>query len=92
MKKLTKIPRVTTVEVRPPYGLHLTFDDGLTRDVDLADELWGPMFEPLKDPGFFARVSVEHGTIVWPNGVDLDPLVLHGDFMPATSRAERQTG
>jgi hypothetical protein len=50
------------------------------------------MFEPLKDPAFFARVSVEHGTVVWPNGVDLDPLVLHGDLMPATSRAERQTG
>lgn len=92
MKKITKIPRVTTVEVRPPYGLHLVFDDGLTRDVDLADELWGPMFEPLKDPAFFAQVSVDHGTVVWPNGVDLDPLVLHGEFGPATSRAERQVG
>ena len=92
MKKLTKIPRVTSVEVRPPYGLHLRFDDGLTRDVDLADELWGPMFEPLKEPAFFAQVSVEHGTVVWPNGVDLDPLVLHGDVEPAVSRSERQTG
>jgi len=73
-------PRVTAVEVLPPHGLRLTFDDGLTRDVDLADELWGPMFEPLKDPAFFAQVAVDHGTVVWPNGVDLDPLVLHGDF------------
>lgn len=26
---------------------------------------------------------VDHGTVVWPNGLDLDPLVLHGDFDPA---------
>jgi len=92
MKKIAKIPRVTAVEVIPPHALRLTFDDGLTRDVDLADELWGPMFEPLKDPAFFAQVSVDHGTVVWPNGVDLDPLVLHGDFEPATSKGERQAG
>lgn len=82
MTKVSKIPRVTGVEVRPPYGLHLTFDDGLSRYVDLAGELWGPMFEPLKDPAFFAQVSIDHGTVVWPNGVDLDPLVLHGDCEP----------
>ncbi len=64
-------------------GLSVTFDDGLTREVDLAGELWGTMFEPLKDPGYFAMVVVGHGTVVWPNGLDLDPLVLHGDFEPA---------
>jgi hypothetical protein len=92
MKKIAKIPRVIAFEVRPPYGLRLTFDDGLTREVDLADELWGPVFEPLKDPAFFAQVSVDHGTVVWPNGVDLDPLVLHGDFEPTCSRNECQAG
>ena len=92
MKKLTKIPRVTAVEVHPPYGLHLSFDDGLTRDVDLADELWGPMFEPLKEPALFAQVFVDHGTVVWPNGADLDPLVLHGDFSPAATHPEQRVG
>lgn len=90
--KIHGIPRVTNVEVRPPYGLRLTFDDGLTRDVDLADELWGSMFEPLRDPAFFARVFVHNGTVAWPNGLDLDPLVLHGEFEPASPRAERQAG
>jgi hypothetical protein len=92
MKKIDRIPRVTSVEVRPPFGLRLTFDDGLIRDVDLADELWGAVFEPLRDPAFFAEVFVDHGTVAWPNGVDLDPLVLHGDFEPATPQAERQVG
>jgi hypothetical protein len=92
MKKIKQIPRVTAVEVVPPYRLRLTFDDDVTRDVDLADDLWGPMFEPLRDPAFFARVSIDHGTVVWPNGMDLDPLVLHGDFEPATSTSTSQAG
>ena len=60
--------------------------DGSSRDVDLAGELRGPVFAPLADPDFFARVRVDDdlGTVVWPNGADLDPLVLHGDFEPAS--------
>jgi len=36
-------------------------------------------FIPLKDPDFFSQVRVdpEAGTVVWPNGVDLDPDVLY---------------
>ena len=38
------------------------------------------MAERLQDPGYFAQVGVdpELGTVVWPNGFDLDPDVLHG--------------
>lgn len=82
MKKITKIPRVTAVEIRPPFGLHLTFNDGVVRDVDLTRDVWGPMFEPLQNPEFFAQVAIKDGTVAWPNGLDLDPLVLHGDFEP----------
>lgn len=80
MKTLKTIPKVTQVEVVPAYGLCLAFNDGVVREVDLTDELWGPMFEPLKDPAYFAQVVVDHGTIAWPNGLDLDPVVLHGDL------------
>lgn len=49
-------------------------------------ELHGPVFEPLTDADYFAQVRVDDqlGTVVWPNGADLDPLVLHGDFEPAS--------
>jgi len=47
------------------------FDDGMVRRVDLEPELDGEVFEPLKDPGFFAQVHIEGGTIAWPNGADL---------------------
>lgn len=92
MRKIRRIPPVTAVEVQPPYGLRVTFDDGVTRDVDLEGEMWGPMFDPLKDPTFFAQVFVDHGTLAWSNGLDLDPLVLHGDFESASSDEERQVG
>lgn len=92
MEKIPRIPKVIAVEVRPPYGLHLAFDDGFERDVDLADELWGPVFESLNDTEVSAQVTIGHGTVTWPNGADLDPLVLHGDFEPATSRSDRQAG
>lgn len=71
---------VTDVEPLADYTLHLTFDDGSERVVDLADELWGPMGEPLRDLAYFRQVRVdpELRTVVWPNGFDLDPDVLHG--------------
>ncbi|MGQ0431507.1 MAG: DUF2442 domain-containing protein [Microthrixaceae bacterium] len=89
MTKLKRIPRPVAVEVLPPYAIRVTFDDGVVNDTDLADELWGPMFEPLKDPAYFAQVRVEGGDVVWPNGLDLDPVVLHGDEEPAHRRPQR---
>ena len=76
------MPRVTAVEVIGGYQLRLMFDDGLVREIDLEHDLWGEMFEPLKDPSYFAKVFVdpETHTIAWPNGLDLAPEVLHGDF------------
>ena len=62
------------------------FDDGSVREIDLEAELWGPVFEPLRhDPQLFRQVRVddEAGTIVSPNGADLDPDVLHGHARPA---------
>ena len=75
---------VTSVDVLAHYHLRLGFSDGSTREVDLTGALRGPVFEPLADPAFFAQVRVDQdlGTVVWPNGADLDPLVLHGDFEP----------
>ena len=72
---------VISVEPLEAYTLRLGFDDGSERVVDLAPVLWGPMGETLRDLEYFRRVRVEPElrTIVWPNGFDLDPDVLHGD-------------
>jgi hypothetical protein len=71
--------KVTRLERLGEYRLRLTFSDGIVGDIDLADELWGEMFEPLRDVAQFdsVRVDPELGTLVWPNGADLDPEGLH---------------
>lgn len=70
---------VTSVEVTGPYRLRLDFDDGTTGEVDFTGRTWQGVFEPLADPGYFARVRVdpEAGTIVWPNGADMAPEPLY---------------
>ncbi|MGH2561130.1 MAG: DUF2442 domain-containing protein [Thermomicrobiales bacterium] len=70
---------VVDVKVVKPYVVEVTFDDGVQRHVDLESMLWGKVFEPLRDPEFFAQVRVdpELGTIVWPNGADLAPEILY---------------
>lgn len=86
-----EVVKVTSVQVLAHYKLRLGFSDGISREIDLAGTLRGPVFEPLADPEFFARVQVDDdlGTVVWPNGADLDPLVLHGDFAPASGTVPR---
>lgn len=82
----TQTTRIRSVEPLDGFVLRLSFDDGTQRDVDLERELWGPMFEPLRaNRELFRQIDVdkELGTIVWPNGADMDPDVLHGDFDPA---------
>jgi hypothetical protein len=69
------------------FRLRLTFADGLVTEVDLTARLAGdvgPVFEQLKDPAFFAMVTLdpELGTIVWPNGADLAPDALHAAAAP----------
>jgi hypothetical protein len=77
--------RVSSVEPLDGYRLRLTFNDGMTTEADFSDALWGPLAEPLRDPAYFrkAQVDDEARTVVWPNGLDPDPYVLHGDHPPA---------
>ena len=85
MSTRTRTARIRSVEPLEGFVLQLGFDDGTTREIDLEDELWGPVFEPLRqDPELFRQVRVDEelGTIVWPNGADMDPDVLHGDHPP----------
>lgn len=88
--------RVTAVEPIEGYRLRLTFNDGVVTEADFTDDLWGPLGEPLRDPTYFRQVRVdeEARTIVWPNGLDPAPEVLHGDHRaaePAKLRVRRLT-
>jgi uncharacterized protein DUF2442 len=92
MSTRTRTARIRTVEPLEGFVLRLGFDDGTVRVLDLEAELWGPVFEPLRqDPQLFRQVRVdgELGTIVWPNGADLDPDVLYGDAAASTANPNR---
>ena len=73
-------PRITRVRPGDPFRVTLTFADGSEGVVDLSPWIAGRrgVFAALQDPTVFARVTVdqEAGTIVWPNGADLDPDML----------------
>jgi hypothetical protein len=87
--------RISKVEPLAGYQLRLTFTDGTSGVVDIAPQLRGPMFEPLvRDPALFraVRVDPEIGTIVWPNGADLDPDVLRARALETDSDPDSDPG
>ena len=74
-------PRVVSVRAVGHFQVALEFTDRSSGVVDLAPWIGGRggVFAALQDQSFFARVAVDAdaGTIVWPNGVDLDPDMLY---------------
>lgn len=74
-------PRVKYVQHVGDYRLELRFTDGVRKEIDFREQIAGRggVFRPLAEIEFFKQVQLdsEAGTIVWPNGVDLCPDVLH---------------
>ena len=70
---------VTKVRYLDDYRLELHFNDESVKEVDLVGELYGEVFEPLREEAYFKQVAVnvETNTIEWPNGADLAPEYLH---------------
>jgi hypothetical protein len=70
---------VTSFELRRDYILSVAFDDGSVQVIDFEPVLYGEMYGPLRDPKLFRQVQLdsETRTLVWPNGADFDPYVLH---------------
>lgn len=77
--------RVTDVKPLEGHRLRVAFNDGVVRDVDFSFLLRGTLGEPLRDLEYFRKVRVddEARTVVWPNGLDPAPELLHGDYEPA---------
>ena len=97
MHRMTQLcATITDVRVLDGYCVELTFSDGVRGVVDLANRIVGRggVFGPLENPDFFRQVAVdsELGTIVWPNGADFCPDLLH-DWVTgeAVQRPEPET-
>lgn len=84
--------RIRGVETLGGFRVRLSLTDGSTREVDLQPFLNGPIFDPVRsDAAYFrsVRVDEELGTIVWPNGADIDPDVLILGRTPASFESAR---
>ena len=63
----------------PGYRLHLQFDDDSQQEIDFEPLLVGPLWGALRDEVLFPQVfmNADTGTIEWPKGADLNPVILH---------------
>ena len=88
------------VSVVPLDHLHvrLDFDDGVERTLDLTALLQGDQFKQIRlSDKYFRTVHVEHGSLVWDNGMMLDAdLLRYGPpktaAAPAKGKAEAKSG
>ena len=74
-----EIHRVVDFKKVAPFTLRLEFEDGTRQVVDFQPVLKGELYGPLRDPSVFdqVRLDPEAHTLVWPNGADFDPAMLH---------------
>jgi hypothetical protein len=72
-------PNLISAEYAGAYRIRLQFDDDTAGEINLESELWGEVFEPLRDLTRFRefRLDREMNTVVWPNGADLAPEFLY---------------
>ncbi len=78
MEQIEKLIRVRRVEVVDGLAVRIEFEDSTVKLLDLEPLMHGPIFDELvHDSALFNQITVEHGTITWPNGADIDPDVLY---------------
>ena len=89
-----KLVRARRVKALDGHRLEIVFDDDTMGVIDLGDFVkLGPATEPLRDPAFFAQVFIEMGVPTWPNGCDIDAIVIRalmasqGALKPVTEAA-----
>ena len=64
---------VTDAKYVKGYTVWVSFNDGTSGNVDLSSELWGKVFEPLKEIDYFKRFEIRGHTLSWDNGADFAP-------------------
>lgn len=70
-------PRVTEVIPNDNYELILTFNNGEKRKFDVKTLFKYPMYEPLKNIGFFKLVKVDNMCVYWNDDIDICPDALY---------------
>lgn len=71
---MNELHSVVSAVAKEGFVLDITFEDG--KSFPLYFKPWldtetGWLFDPLKDPAYFAKVFVHGGALEWPNGLDI---------------------
>jgi hypothetical protein len=72
---------VTQANYIDDYRVSISFNDGVKGEIDLSSELYGEVFEPLKDKSFFKSFKLEGHTLSWSNGADFAPEFLRENIV-----------
>ena len=72
--------KITQLNVLPDYRLEVVFRDGTSGIVDLSDEPFDGVFEPLANPTFFEKATLKNGVVVWPGGLDIAPDAMYREI------------
>ena len=85
------IARLVEARHAGAHRVWLRFNDGVEGEIDLQDELWGEVFEPLRDVAEFGKLTAdkELHTLVWPNGADFSPEWLYRRVAAAKGAEQR---
>jgi hypothetical protein len=68
---------VAKAEYLKDFKIFIEFNDGVSKTIDLEQELVGNVFEPLKDKNYFKTFTIKYNTIEWDNGADFAPEYLY---------------
>ena len=69
--------KVKKAEYLKDHIISIEFSNGFRNSVDLKEELWGNIFEPLNDQNYFKNFKLNVFTIYWENGADFSPEFLY---------------
>ena len=58
---------------REDWRLDVVFRNGVCGVFDCTPYLSRKFWQRLNDPMFFKMVTVEHGTLAWPDDIDIEP-------------------
>lgn len=67
-------------------ALQVRFEDGLLGTFSLPTTFCTGVFQPLLDDDLLKQARVEHGVVVWPNGLDLAPDTMYREILGNPAR------
>lgn len=76
------------IEVRAEGGcsLWVRFADGVSGVIRLDPADLTGVLAPLRDPGFFRSVYIDHGAVSWPGEIDLAPDAMYREVQQDRDR------